>query len=173
MNKIVQSLKVMFSLSIAIMLNACAISMVGKDEFITLDQSPQDSVETDLTVSMSCPGKLYSVMAFILVPLPPIIPTFWGNEEVSRLYVTAPNIGSPEVEVTSPSGESVAVIVTTKNESQNYDNSSNNDYYFHLNKDCSDLNDHLINVTVGNSKKSFYIRYTEGEVKFEWAYLSA
>jgi hypothetical protein len=155
------------------MLNACAISGAGKEEFITLEQNAKAPVKEGLIVSMSCPEKVYSIMAFILVPLPPIIPVFWANEKISRLYITAPNIGHPEVEITSPTGELVKVMVTAKNESQNHNNPDSKDYFFHINKDCSELNGHMISVSVGEKKTSFYIRYTEGKVKFEWAYLSA
>ncbi|MCR8921360.1 hypothetical protein NO559_01165 [Dasania sp. GY-MA-18] len=173
MNKIVQLLNGILLITLAIMLNGCAISMAGKDEFIELESQANELSHQALSASMSCPGKMYSMMAFILVPLPPIIPTYWGNEELSYLYITAPKDHEPNISITNSSGVSILAITSILNKSENHKNNTNIDYYFHINKDCSELDGHIINIAIGNQTSTYYIKYSDGKVKFEWAYLSA
>ena len=156
------------------MLSACTVSQLSKDELIKLEPSAVVTGGEQLTVKMNCSEKVYSLMPFVLIPAPPIIPLFFlGNENSSLLHVHTSDILIPSIELRNSDGDSVEFIAPIKYKSARIRKSQDNYYYFDLNKNCSALDKHVITVTVGDSKKTFYIRYTEDGVKFEWSYVRA
>ncbi|PHS19828.1 MAG: hypothetical protein COA86_03455 [Kangiella sp.] len=154
-------------------LSGCAISIAGKDEFIELNYEQKVSTDSDITIRMSCPGKMYSMMVSVIVPLPPIIPAFWVNEETSSLYLTAPKKGSPSISFLDGSNNPVKVITTSVREGENFNDASKKDYYIIINKDCADLDGYKLIIVIDEVEVIYLLKYIEGKIKFAWTYLSA
>lgn len=170
-----KSLRILWVFSI-LAIQGCAVSTLSQDDSLSAVEMKPVHSEEDVNVSVSlwCGGKTYGAMAFPIIPMPPIIPTFYlpSSPSVSILHSSSTKIISIYLK---EKGDIFRRLNSVEDHFVRSDGilviSYSMGYY------CGDLSGALLRIDYdegGQIKhKELKIIYKAGKLKFEWGYLSA
>jgi hypothetical protein len=166
--------------SIALLLvSGCAVTSITRFESITLVNIGDQGEEAPAELGVNCPGKLDSIMMSPIVPLPPIIPVGFDNEESATVVMKTPHEHSVTARVLDAQNRDVEVSIATSIWTGNeYARAPDKSWAFRIGSSCSQL-DRLIlqlEVVTGAGKITTYryrMEYTIGAFELNSGYLGS
>jgi len=144
--------------------NGCAFTGVGRHHNISSAGNPDEALSNDF-FTLHCAGTLYSFMLSPIIPLPPVIPSYGalGNGDA---WITFKDNSTSNKIISK-----VKIINSSK--SSVFEQNLDETWHLPLPFKCKDLHDFTLILEHGISDtKEFKLIYKEGELDFNWGYLS-
>ncbi|WP_041598620.1 hypothetical protein [Hahella chejuensis] len=152
----------------------CALS--GLTQMEMLEAETSDMLSDEIAIEFYCGPKTYSVMASLIVPLPPIIPVFIDSDP--QIFLTHPSWVTVEsMSLQNQDGKQIELQFVEDRPKLKSDDRIVSLYIAKGGCDClgdSNLEFKAINRETGViTHIKVKIIYSAGELTFEWDYLSA
>lgn len=173
-------IKLLAILPICLICCACAITTVGKYNHLLAKITASENWNDNFHAEMKCPEEMVSMAISPLIPLPPIIPMGFFNEDISKILVRSPHGYKVTPKILNSDGQEVAFSITevmrwTGNE---YGLAEYVSWAFDVNSICEKLESHMLQIEAESpdGKKStarYMLKYLPGDTTMEVGYLGA
>ena len=173
-------IKILTILPICLVCFACAVTAVGKHNRLLANITASENWNENFHAEMKCPDEMVSMAISPIIPLPPIIPMGFLNEDISKILVRSPHGYRVTAKILNSDGQEggfsiTEVMMWTGNE---YGLAEYVSWAFDVNSICEKLDGHVLQIEVEGpeGKKStarYKLEYLPGDTTMEAGYLGA
>ena len=162
-----------------IALSGCAVSAASKYNRLSISIVTKENWKTDYKVHVNCPEEVKSIAVSPVIPLPPIIPVGFLNEDRSTFIVQTPHGVDVTAKFVDKEGAEVQLPINAEKWSGNeYAVAPYVTWSFEVGSTCRALDDHMFYVKIVDSvgqvsTAEFSLDFVEGDLRLESGYISA
>jgi hypothetical protein len=157
----------------------CAVSSVIKYHQLLHETIVEENWRSDYEVYLNCPDEVKSFSVSPLVPLPPIIPAGFMNEDRSLVIMHTPHGVHATAKIMDKNNEEINISIDVEKwTGSKYGKSDKIVWTFGVNSRCEDLDGNILWLEVMDStdEKStikYDLKYVPGDLDIGAGYISA